>query len=211
MLRWTFSAERHDRENIVALAEAYLDELQRYVAARMPAVPLFTRKLPNILIDLDVVLEIELNAHGGTDNRNRAISHRDHLPKTARLESRRHEERIDARVDPPGHVAVEALDHVARFVSLIGQPPVQYLTNWRMQLASRLLLEGAPVADVAAAVGYESEAAFSRAFKKLVGEAPGTWRRANEAMIQEAFGTAEDAVVVAPYAERLARFTSAQL
>ena len=66
-----------------------------------------------------------------------------------------------------------------RFAEMVGQPPMQYLALWRMQLASRLLLEGEPVAEVAAAVGYESEAAFSRAFKKLVGEAPATWRRAN--------------------------------
>ena len=68
-----------------------------------------------------------------------------------------------------------------RFVSLIGQPPVQYLTNWRMQLASRLLLEGrATVASVAVDVGYESEAAFARAFKRLVGMPPAAWRRAHE-------------------------------
>jgi AraC-like DNA-binding protein len=66
-----------------------------------------------------------------------------------------------------------------RFAEMVGQPPMQYLALWRMQLASRLLLEGDPVADAAAAVGYESEAAFSRAFKKLVGEAPAAWRRAN--------------------------------
>jgi AraC-like DNA-binding protein len=66
-----------------------------------------------------------------------------------------------------------------RFAEMVGQPPMQYLALWRMQLASRLLLEGEPVAKVAAAVGYESEAAFSRAFKKLVGEAPAAWRRAN--------------------------------
>jgi AraC family transcriptional regulator, alkane utilization regulator len=65
-----------------------------------------------------------------------------------------------------------------RFTGLVGHPPMQYLALWRMQLASRLLIEGEPVAEVAAAVGYESEAAFSRAFKKLVGEAPATWRRA---------------------------------
>ena len=67
-----------------------------------------------------------------------------------------------------------------RFAEMVGQPPMQYLALWRMQLASRLLLEGGRVAEVAAAVGYESEAAFSRAFKKLVGEAPATWRRSNK-------------------------------
>jgi len=68
-----------------------------------------------------------------------------------------------------------------RFVALIGQPPVQYLTNWRMQLASRLLLEGrSTVATVAIDVGYDSEAAFARAFKRLVGMPPAAWRRAHE-------------------------------
>jgi AraC-like DNA-binding protein len=64
-----------------------------------------------------------------------------------------------------------------RFVEMVGEPPMQYLALWRMQLASRLLAEGGQVAAVAAAVGYESEAAFSRAFKKLVGQAPTIWRR----------------------------------
>ncbi|MEZ5421049.1 MAG: AraC family transcriptional regulator [Vicinamibacterales bacterium] len=64
-----------------------------------------------------------------------------------------------------------------RFTALVGQPPMQYVTMWRMQLASRRLRDGASVADVAAAVGYDSEAAFSRAFKKAVGQAPATWRR----------------------------------
>ena len=66
-----------------------------------------------------------------------------------------------------------------RFTEMVGQPPMQYLTLWRMQLASRLLLEGGQVAAVADAVGYESEAAFSRAFKKIVGQAPATWRKGN--------------------------------
>ena len=64
-----------------------------------------------------------------------------------------------------------------RFTEMVGQPPMQYLALWRMQLASRLLVDGGQVAAVASAVGYESEAAFSRAFKKLVGQAPATWRR----------------------------------
>ena len=64
-----------------------------------------------------------------------------------------------------------------RFTAMVGQPPMQYLALWRMQLASRLLIEGGQVAAVSAAVGYGSEAAFSRAFKKLVGQAPAAWRR----------------------------------
>ena len=65
-----------------------------------------------------------------------------------------------------------------RFTEMLGQPPMQYLALWRSQLASRLLADGGQVAEVAAAVGYESEAAFSRAFKKLVGRAPAAWRHA---------------------------------
>ena len=65
-----------------------------------------------------------------------------------------------------------------RFTQFVGQPPVQYLTNWRMQLAANDLLGGTDsVAAIAERVGYESEAAFSRAFKKSTGEAPGQWRR----------------------------------
>jgi len=65
-----------------------------------------------------------------------------------------------------------------RFKHFVGQPPVQYLAQWRMQLAARMLAEpGAKVATVAHAVGYESEATFSRAFKRCTGKAPGQWRR----------------------------------
>lgn len=64
-----------------------------------------------------------------------------------------------------------------RFTDMVGQPPMQYLALWRMQLASRLLTDGQSVAAAADAVGYESEAAFSRAFKKLVGQAPAAWRK----------------------------------
>ncbi len=65
-----------------------------------------------------------------------------------------------------------------RFTALVGQPPMQYLAQWRMQLAAARLAEGsAKVATIAAEVGYDSEAAFSRAFKKLVGVPPGAWRR----------------------------------
>ena len=64
-----------------------------------------------------------------------------------------------------------------RFMELVGQPPMQYLAQWRMQVAANLLAQGqAKVASVGAEVGYDSEAAFSRAFKKATGLAPGAWR-----------------------------------
>jgi AraC-like DNA-binding protein len=66
-----------------------------------------------------------------------------------------------------------------RFVHFVGQPPMQYLAQWRMQLAARRLREtDSKVIDIALDVGYESEAAFSRAFKRAAGESPGAWRRA---------------------------------
>lgn len=65
-----------------------------------------------------------------------------------------------------------------RFTQYVGQPPMQYLMNWRMQLAANHLLSGMDsVAAIADRVGYESEAAFSRAFKKAVGVPPGQWRK----------------------------------
>jgi transcriptional regulator GlxA family with amidase domain len=65
-----------------------------------------------------------------------------------------------------------------RFTQVVGQPPMHYLARWRMQLAARLLSDGATkVVAVAVDVGYESEAAFSRAFKKTLGIAPAGWRR----------------------------------
>jgi AraC-like DNA-binding protein len=67
-----------------------------------------------------------------------------------------------------------------RFISLIGMPLMHYLASWRMQLASQKLRNSsASLAQVADSVGYGSEAAFSRAFKKTFGTAPATWRRSN--------------------------------
>ena len=65
-----------------------------------------------------------------------------------------------------------------RFLQFVGLPPMQYLTQWRMQLAANLLAEpDAKVCAVAEALGYESESAFSRAFKKSAGIAPAGWGR----------------------------------
>ena len=65
----------------------------------------------------------------------------------------------------------------ARFTSLVGEPPLRYVTAWRMNKASRLLLSGEPIGAIAQAVGYETDAAFGKAFKKFMGVAPGEYRR----------------------------------
>ncbi|HVO29636.1 MAG TPA: AraC family transcriptional regulator [bacterium] len=65
-----------------------------------------------------------------------------------------------------------------RFRKLVGQPPMQYLTHWRIQLAAQRLADGsAKVSAIGREVGYDSEAAFSRAFKKVAGVAPAAWRK----------------------------------
>jgi AraC-like DNA-binding protein len=66
---------------------------------------------------------------------------------------------------------------VERFTRFITEPPMTYLTRWRLQLAVKSLEKTSRgVADIAANVGYESEAAFSRAFKREFGEPPGRYR-----------------------------------
>jgi AraC-like DNA-binding protein len=64
-----------------------------------------------------------------------------------------------------------------RFNELLGRPPIDYLTGWRIQLAADRLRNGRDgIARIAADIGYESEAAFGRAFKRMTGMAPGRWR-----------------------------------
>lgn len=66
----------------------------------------------------------------------------------------------------------------ARFTRIVGVPPMLYLTRWRLQLAAQQLASTeAKVASVAAQIGYDSEAAFSRAFKRETGQSPAAWRR----------------------------------
>ena len=75
-------------------------------------------------------------------------------------------------------VAMSRSAFASRFMRLVGEPPLSYVTRWRMQKAAGMLREGKQtLAEVAAQVGYDSEAAFSKAFKRAVGSAPGAYRR----------------------------------
>ncbi len=78
-------------------------------------------------------------------------------------------------------VALSRSAFAARFAHLVGEPPLTYLTRWRMDKATRLLRTShASIGEVAARVGYDAEAAFSKAFKRWIGVAPGAYRRAPE-------------------------------
>jgi len=67
-----------------------------------------------------------------------------------------------------------------RFKALLGRPPIDYLASWRIQLAAERLRVGhESIPNIAASVGYDSEAAFNRAFKRITGMTPGSWRTAN--------------------------------
>ncbi len=65
-----------------------------------------------------------------------------------------------------------------RFTQLIGESPMRYLARWRVQLAKQMLRDGdSSIAEIAARIGYESEAAFNRAFKRSAGSPPASWRK----------------------------------
>ena len=74
-----------------------------------------------------------------------------------------------------------------RFTDIIGQAPIQYLTRWRLTIAAqRLRNERASLASIAAESGYESEAAFNRAFKRALGTTPAAWRRGDRSVAGQA-------------------------
>jgi AraC-like DNA-binding protein len=89
--------------------------------------------------------------------------------------------------DPVGHWTVASLASAvgmsrsafaARFTRLVGEPAMRYVTRWKMYAAmSSLRDEGTSLSDLASRLGYESVAAFSRAFKRVIGLAPGSLRR----------------------------------
>ena len=87
------------------------------------------------------------------------------------LRMRRRFAELEAAVPPPA----------ARFTDLVGEPAMQYVIRWRMHVAvDALKHEGATVAQLADRLGYRSEAAFARAFKRVVGLPPGKVKRTSE-------------------------------
>jgi len=71
-----------------------------------------------------------------------------------------------------------------RFNLYVGEPPISYLSRWRMELACRLLNQGVKVEAVAHQVGYASESAFQRTFKKIMGKPAGQWRKETAGLLE---------------------------
>jgi AraC-like DNA-binding protein len=82
-------------------------------------------------------------------------------------------------------VAMSRSAFAARFTDLVGEPPLQYLAQWRMTRAEQLLREGTSVARVAEQVGYANPVAFSKAFARLRGIGPGSVRRKRRQVVME--------------------------
>jgi AraC-like DNA-binding protein len=79
----------------------------------------------------------------------------------------------------------------ARFTELVGEPVMSYVARWRMQVAvAALNEEGATVGQLAHGLGYRSEAAFSRAFKRVIGISPGAIRSSAGAQDRDLFAPA---------------------
>ena len=129
---------------------------------------------------VDVVLVHLLRAHAATTGC-RGVVGALADPAVARALTAMHDD--PARRWTVQALAVEAgLSRAAlarRWRNVLGEPPLAYLTRWRIALAGRLLTTtDLPLAAVAARVGYDSEFAFARAFKRTTGSSPGRWRRA---------------------------------
>jgi AraC-like DNA-binding protein len=84
----------------------------------------------------------------------------------------------------------------SRFKELVGETPLEYLTSWRMQKAAALLQKGdRKLVDVARSVGYDSDAAFSKAFKRVVSVTPRDFRRRSQGGVGEGAAPDEPPVV----------------
>jgi AraC-like DNA-binding protein len=114
---------------------------------------------------------------------------------------------MHARFDEPwtlerlaAEVSMSRSAFAARFAQLVGEPPLQYLAQWRMTRAEQLLREGTSVACVAQKVGYANPAAFSKAFSRLRGTGPGTVRRGSRpGSTEHGDATEEDASIDAAH------------
>jgi AraC-like DNA-binding protein len=163
-------------------ASQWVDMSIRYALAKttasLPAEPFSTRLPELVLIE---VLRIHLASAPATDRGWIAALHDPVLaPALARLHAAPERKWTVTALASSVAVSRSVLDQ--RFRSVLGRPPIRYLSEWRMHLADDLLAStDAGIASIAGRVGYDSEEAFSRAFKRSRGTSPGAWRHARQA------------------------------
>jgi AraC-like DNA-binding protein len=132
------------------------------------------RRLPELLVT--EVLGLHLSTVGAGGGWVAALHDPVLAPAMAAIHAAPQEHWTVAGLAARVQVSRSVLDQ--RFRQLLGRPPIRYLTDWRMHLAGDLLRSTElGIAAVARRVGYDSEEAFSRAFKRHHGTAPGQWRR----------------------------------
>jgi AraC-like DNA-binding protein len=163
-------------------ASQWVDMSIRYALAKttasLPAEPFSTRLPELVLIE---VLRIHLASAPATDHGWIAALHDPVLaPALAHLHAAPERKWTVAALASSVAVSRSVLDQ--RFRSVLGRPPIRYLSEWRMHLAGDLLAStDAGIASIAGRIGYDSEEAFSRAFKRSRGTSPGAWRHARQA------------------------------
>jgi AraC-like DNA-binding protein len=145
-------------------------------AGRPPSDPLMAR-LPEVL--LAEVLQLHLATAGADRGWIAALRDPVLAPAMAAIHGAPEEHWTVSDLAAKAHVSRSVLDE--RFREVIGRAPIRYLTDWRMHLAGDLLRStDLGIAAVATRVGYDSEEAFSRAFKRHHGAAPGSWRSSRD-------------------------------
>ena len=77
----------------------------------------------------------------------------------------------------------------SRFTHLVGEPPMKYLTRWRMHMATHLLKNEVNMEKIALQLGYNSEVAFRKAFKREVGIPPATYRKLGKNIVSRKVGS----------------------
>jgi len=162
-------SSRHDTDQLSHLVDYAMAELRAGTPGRRDVLLRLSE-----LMFVEVVRRVLARADEGTAGWLGAL----HDPLVARCLARLHAEPERAWTLPALAAAVGSSRSViaARFARRVGRPPMAYLTAWRMQLAAGLLATGeAKVRDVGERVGYASEAAFSRAFRRHAGCAPSDW------------------------------------
>jgi AraC-like DNA-binding protein len=108
-------------------------------------------------------------------------------------------------------VAMSRSALAARFTALVGEPPMHYVMSWRMLVAHTWLkAEGATIAELAERLGYQSEAAFSRAFKRYMGISPGAVKR-NGAAVGQGWAWASETAGQRAWARPITGLTTSRL